>query len=450
MLYDGTAVEQQIRFCTASDGVRIAYAAIGEGPPVVYANGWPAHLEVEWERPVSRAFLEELANGCTLVRYDMRGTGLSDRSVSDFSLPRLASDLEAVVDHLKLEQFALISLGVLAGPIAITHAAQHPQRVSRLVVSSAMIRGSEITSPDRARALAEYVERFGFPLFEFIDQGNVDRAAQHAVREVQDTGAPPATQAALLRTAYAVDVTDRLDRLTMPVLVIHGRGDTAVPFAQGRELAARLPQAKFLPLDGNTGAPWSLRDALLPAIHDFLGLEAAARAGTGAPGGAPLTILFTDIAGSTALTQRLGDEKAQELVRVHNTIVREALATHGGTEIKHTGDGIMASFSSGSRALECAVAIQRAVAAGSVAAPLQIHIGLNAGEPLAEAGDIFGTSVQLARRICEEAEGGEILVANVVRELAAGKGFSFADRGETVLRGFEDPVRLYEVRWRAS
>ncbi len=159
------------------------------------------------------------------------------------------------------------------------------------------------------------------------------------------------------------------------------------------------------------------------------------------------TILFTDLASSTALTQRLGDAKAQELVRAHNAIVREALKTHSGAEIKHTGDGIMASFPTASGALDCAIAIQRAVKEDS-ADKLAVRIGLNAGEPVAEESDLFGTAVQLARRICDHAEAGQILVSNVVRELVAGKGFLFSDIGEVAPKGFEEPVRLYEVHWR--
>ena len=159
------------------------------------------------------------------------------------------------------------------------------------------------------------------------------------------------------------------------------------------------------------------------------------------------TILFTDMVGSTPLTQRLGDAKAQELVRAHNAIVRDALKAHGGSEIKHTGDGIMASFSSVSKGLACAVAIQRGVE-GSKAMALQVHIGLNAGEPVAEDEDLFGTAVQLARRICDHATAGQVLASNVVRELSAGKGFLFADIGEVVPKGFDEAVRLYEVRWR--
>jgi adenylate cyclase len=146
-------------------------------------------------------------------------------------------------------------------------------------------------------------------------------------------------------------------------------------------------------------------------------------------------------------------------LRAHEVIVREALRAHGGSEVKSLGDGFMATFSSATGALECAIAMQRAFAeynagllrqaqdAHTEPVEVRIRIGLNAGEPIAEEGDLFGTAVQLAARIAAQAEGGEILVANVVRELAAGKGFLFADRGDTALRGFEDPARLYEVRW---
>ena len=145
-------MEQQIRFCTSPDGVTIAYATVGDGPPLVYATGWPTHLELEWEAPSSRTFLESLAQGCTLIRYDMRGTGLSSGGeVTDFSLAALTRDLEAIIGHLKLDKVDLVSLGGLAGPIAMTYAAANQQRVARLVLSSAFIRGDKITTPDRQR-----------------------------------------------------------------------------------------------------------------------------------------------------------------------------------------------------------------------------------------------------------------------------------------------------------
>ena len=154
--------------------------------------------------------------------------------------------------------------------------------------------------------------------------------------------------------------------------------------------------------------------------------------------------------GSTTLTQQLGDAKAQDVLRTHNSIVRDALTAHSGTEIKHTGDGIMASFTSASTALEAAVAIQKGLAdhnEGNPDTSLRVRIGLNAGEPVAEDGDLFGTAVQLAARVCDKAEPGQVLVSNVVQELAAGKGFDFDDQGEATLKGFEKPVRLHGVRW---
>ncbi|MCH6555612.1 MAG: adenylate/guanylate cyclase domain-containing protein [Chloroflexi bacterium] len=155
--------------------------------------------------------------------------------------------------------------------------------------------------------------------------------------------------------------------------------------------------------------------------------------------------------GSTSLTQRLGDAKAQELLRTHNTIIREALNIHGGTEVKHTGDGIMASFPSAARALACAVAIQRRFAShneSNADAPIRVRVGLNAGEPVAEEDDLFGSAVQLAARVAAQAEAGQILVSDVVKGLAVGKGFRFTGGDEISLKGFEEPQRLYEVGWR--
>jgi len=192
-------------------------------------------------------------------------------------------------------------------------------------------------------------------------------------------------------------------------------------------------------------------EAALAAIDEFLGEGEPSPAGAEAhAAGGLCTILFTDVEGSTALTERLGDAKARQVLRNHEHIVREALRAHGGAEVKAMGDGFMASFSSATRALECAIAMQKAFAAHDdehPETPIRVRVGLNAGEPIAEDEDLFGTAVNVAARIAAQAKGKEILVANVVKELAAGKGFLFADRGEVALRGFEGPVRLYEVRW---
>ncbi|MDP2955175.1 MAG: adenylate/guanylate cyclase domain-containing protein, partial [Longimicrobiales bacterium] len=257
------------------------------------------------------------------------------------------------------------------------------------------------------------------------------------------------------------DVSAVLPKVAAPTLVVHNQKSPWAPVQAGQKLAARIANSRFLVVEDPT---W----AQLPALIDeFLseGEEAAvAPAEPAAPGGFR-TILFTDVEGSTAMTQRLGDAKAREVLREHERIVREALRAHGGSEVKTMGDGFMASFSSATRALECAIAMQRAFASHNAGVgarlaspksaassaptePIRVRIGLNAGEPIAEDEDLFGTAVILAARIAAQAEGGEILASDVVRQLVAGKGFLFSDRGGVALRGFEDPVRLYEVRWR--
>lgn len=162
------------------------------------------------------------------------------------------------------------------------------------------------------------------------------------------------------------------------------------------------------------------------------------------------TILFTDLEGSVALTQRLGDERAMALLRVHDGIIRDALRANAGNEVKHTGDGMMASFLSASNAVGCAIDIQKAMAEHNedvANESLRVRIGLAAGEPIAEGDDLFGSVVQLAARICDTADAGQILVARVVRDLSIGKGHSFDDKGAAELKGFEAPVQLFEVPW---
>jgi class 3 adenylate cyclase len=193
----------------------------------------------------------------------------------------------------------------------------------------------------------------------------------------------------------------------------------------------------------------------ITAIREFLspgGLRPWSEAAHEAPAGGVRIILFSDLEKHTAMMQRLGDERGRAVLREHEIITREALAAYGGSEVKTMGDSFMASFTSATRALDCAIAIQKAFATRNETTeePLKVRVGLSAGEPIAEEDDLFGSSVILAARIADQARGGEIVLANVVRELAAGKGFLFADRGEVPLRGFEDPVRLYDLKWEAA
>jgi class 3 adenylate cyclase len=252
---------------------------------------------------------------------------------------------------------------------------------------------------------------------------------------------------AFITMLRAVDVTPELSRIAAPTLVLHRRGAPHPLLEAVRAMAARIPQSRLTMLDGTSPAPFiGDMEAAACAIHDFLGdapvLPVAPVASTAHT---PVTILVTDVEGSTALTEHLGDAGAREALRAHERIVRDALAAHGGNEVKTTGDGFIAAFPSATRALECAIAVQRALAV--VPGAVRVRMGVNAGEPIAEAGDLFGTAVILAARVAGTAHGGEILVADVVRQLTAGKGFRFTERGEVALRGFAVPVRVCEVVW---
>jgi pimeloyl-ACP methyl ester carboxylesterase/DNA-binding CsgD family transcriptional regulator len=271
--------EQEIRFCTASDGVRVAYATLGSGPPVVYAAGWPVHLELEWQKPFVRRFLEDLANGITLIRYDMRGSGLSDRGVTDFSQASLARDLNAVVDHIGLDRFALMSLGDMAGPISISYAARHPDRVTHLILNSAYARGADIAPIERRRALVDYVANFGYPTSELLDGTDVDVRQLRDVRQINEEAATHHVQAEVLRSYYEADVTELIPRISAPTLVLHARGDPLVPFELGRELASSLADARFVAYEGSSAIPWVISDTLVREIHHFLRIPSAAGGG---------------------------------------------------------------------------------------------------------------------------------------------------------------------------
>ncbi len=447
-------MQQQIQFITASDGVNLAVATVGSGPPLVIVPGWISHLELDWDMPHSHDLWDRLARNHLVVRYDKRNTGLSGRGISDCSLEAHTNDLSAIVKALALGDVALLGYSE-GGPISIAYTVQHAENVSQLILYGTYHDGSAVKFHQLSEAFVPLIRAdwggFGAATMIEVFVPGAPPQARAQFAEYQRQAATAEDAAGALVRNLELKVSALLPEVRVPTLVLHRRGDRACPVQQGRELAARISGARFVPLDGDIHII-SLGDTepLVAAIEDFLSNQedvgAAAKGREGLQ-----TILFTDMESSTALTQSLGDAKAQELVRAHNTVVREALAANAGLEIKHTGDGIMASFSTASSALACVVAIQRAVAARAEEQPdipLRLRIGLNAGEPVVEEQDLFGSAVQLARRICDHAEPGQILAPIVVRELAAGKGFLFSDQGEVALRGFEDPVRLYEVRWR--
>jgi len=267
-----------------------------------------------------------------------------------------------------------------------------------------------------------------------------------------------------LRLAVTSDVAQRLTaelplkrkdqrpllaNVSVPTLVIHRRSDRA-PFAGGQELASKIPGARFIPLEGSNHLP-STQGEVQELVAPVLEFLAQTRGDVPAPFanvGALAIFLFTEIEASTSLTQRLGNEGTQRFLQDHKDMVRRALRSYIGTEVNHAGDAIMGTFISASRAVACALYIQRTLAKQNATHPedaVKLRIGLNAGEPIAEGDFLSETSVQLTQGICERAEPGQVLVSDVVRQLVAGKGFEFQPLGEESIKGFDEPVALFEV-----
>jgi class 3 adenylate cyclase len=446
-------MEPRIQYARTADGVSIAFWTLGEGPPGVQMPNLPwSHIQLEWQLPGCGRWYERAAENRKLVRYDGRGTGLSARNVADYSVDAHILDLQAVVESLGIQRFALVSSRA-ACPVAIAYAARHPEAVSHLVLWCPWV--PQEARSQAFRALREggdwelYTEAAAHAALGWLTGEEAHRYAAY-MREC----VTPETTRSIYDALAEFDVTTVLSQVRSPTLILQRRQVAVLPSLEvAKGLASGISDARLALLEGASDIPWvGDEEAVLAAVDEFLGNSEPAPAGADALASAFRTILFTDVEGSTALTQRLGDSKARDVLRAHERIVREALSSHGGSQIKHTGDGIMASFPSATWAVECAIAMQRAFAEYNETAeePIRMRIGLNAGEPIAEEKDLFGTAVNMAARIAAKAEGGEILASDVVRQLVAGKGFLFSDRGEVELKGFEEPVRLYEVRWRET
>ncbi len=250
---------------------------------------------------------------------------------------------------------------------------------------------------------------------------------------------------------YHIDIRPMLPQIEAPTLIIHRRNSRPFPPHNGRELAAGIPNSKAVIIDGATHFPPTPGDPnTIDVVNQILAfLVPGASAQAVRDRDTFRTVMFTDVEGSTRLTDRLGDESARELLRRHEAASRRAVTEHGGTEIKTMGDGFMVSFASASAALDAAAAIQRAIADEFADEGLiRVRIGINAGEPIAEGGDLHGTAVIRASRIMDAADGGQVLVSGLVRELVAGREYRFVSRGLKTLKGFENPVGVFELDWR--
>jgi class 3 adenylate cyclase len=444
----------QVRYCTTDDGVRIAYSMQGQGPPLVVCPFFYESFADDDAMSQMKDLKDSLGAGRQVVRYCVRGSALSQRDGADLSQSKFPKDIEAVARAAGLERFALLAWGA-SGGTAIEFAAGHPDQVSHLVLYGTWARLLDVMPAENLGALAALC-RTNWPM---AAQAISDMSSRREAPELSMELAGQLRQnmtgegLAALIDEFA-DFTHLLPAVKAPTLVLHRTGDLAVPFAAAQNIAAGIPNARLVPLKGEINhAGMGDSQAIADAVIAFLdeGREAPAEPAGAVTGGDTVrAILFTDLVGHTAMMRRLGDAAGREVLRDHERVTREVLKAHAGAEVKTTGDGFMASFGSITKGVECAIALQRAFAERneSAAEPLHVRVGLNAGEPIEEEGDLFGETVILAARIAAQAGGGEILASLAVRELCAGKGFLFSDRGEMALRGFEDPVRAYEVRWR--
>jgi class 3 adenylate cyclase/pimeloyl-ACP methyl ester carboxylesterase len=440
-------MEREVQYCITEDGVRIAYCDEGQGLPLVVCpqlleSFSGHHLFPEFDR-----FMRSLGRGRRVVRFDFRGTGLSQREVEDVSTSGGARDIAAVADAAGLETFSL-AVFTTAGPTGLQFAARHAERVTNLVLYGTYAAQSELWSRSFVESWVTLARERWDMAARMIAELSGDEFAEQAVRHTRmlQHSITAEVMSRMFVVHFDCDSTELLPLITARTAVLHREDDRAIAFSHGQKLAAGIPGARLIPLQGRVNNPsqgdWQ---AVIHAINSFLG-DAGPDEEVSA-GSLLRTVLFTDLVGHTEMMSRLGDEKGREVLREHERITREVLAAHGGTEVKTMGDGFMASFGSVTKAVECAVALQRAFGERE-GEPLSVRVGLNAGEPIEEDGDLFGATVILASRIAGKAEGGEILVSDTVRGLCSGKGFLFSDRGEFVAKGFDEAVRVYEVRWR--
>ena len=454
---NGAAIaKQDIRFCSTVDGVRIAYSTMGQGPPVVIPPQLVTHLEADLvEGPLADVY-EALARHHTLVRFDLRGTGLSDRNVSLSSEELFILDLEAVVDELGLQWFPLYGL-CGGGRLALHYYARHPGRVSHLIFYGT---DPEASGDERkkhrnvTRSVIQASWKIGSKLTidQLMPHGGTREDVDRLARWLQISVTSDVAQKLLELRQERSDLRPLLTKVTVPTLVIHRRGDH-VSFAGGRELASKIPGALFLPLEGYNHLPATPEEAmeLVTPVVEFLGKGQERSEAPPANVGVPVTLMFIAIEESASLKQRLGGQAAERFLRAHYDVVRRATESYNGQEVKHTGKGIEASFYSASRAVGCAIRIQYEIAkrnAVNLEDAVKVRIGLNSGQPTAENNGLSGVSAQLTRQICERAEPGQVLMSDSVRELVAGKGFTVEPMGAQMLKGLVAPVALYRLEMR--
>jgi class 3 adenylate cyclase/predicted alpha/beta hydrolase len=441
-------VRGQTRYARSGD-VSIAYQVVGEGPlDLVLVHGWVSHIDMQWDGRQLGAFLRGLASFARLIVFDKRGTGLSDR-VALNELPTLEQrmdDLRAVMDAAGSKKAALFGISE-GGALCLLFAATHPERVSSVLTFGSYakrIRSEDYpwapTREEREAAYAEILETWGTTSgMEAVFPSMIgDPEFEEWIGAYLRAAASPAAAVALLRMNSEADITAILASVRVPALIMNRVEDGDVKAAEAAYIASQIPGARVKMFPGADHVPWVGDSAdILGEIEEFL--TGARRADTGDR--ILATILSTDIVASTEHVTRLGDRVWRDLLERHHALVRRELERYRGREIDTAGDGFFAAFDGPARAIRCA----KAVVGDATRLGVELRAGLHTGECEVLDSKLTGIAVHTAARVAATASPGEVLVSATVRDLVAGSGITFAERGEHALKGLPDRVRLFAV-----
>lgn len=428
-----------------SGDVNIAYQVVGDGPPdLVLVPGFVSHLENDWDEPRSAHFLERLASFSRLIRFDKRGTGLSDRPGELPDLETRMDDVRAVIDAVGSERAALFGYSE-GGPMCCLFAATYPDRTTALVLYGTYAKRVDpdgdypwAVTWEQRQAYADQVEReWGFESDLGTMAPNADAALTAWWRARARASASPGAARALILMNSRIDVRNVLPSIRVPTLVLHRSGDRDSRPEEGRYVADRIPGARFVELAGEDHIPWIDADQIVDEVEEFL---TGVRRGP-EPDRVLATVLLTDIVGSSERAAELGDRRWRDLLEAHHALVRRELARWRGREIDTAGDGFLATFDGPARAIRCACTIRD----GLRALGLEIRAGLHTGECEIIGGKVGGIAVHTGARVAAQAAPGEVLVSGTVRDLIAGSGIELEDRGVHTLKGIPGEWPLLAV-----
>jgi pimeloyl-ACP methyl ester carboxylesterase len=435
-----------------SDSVNVAYQVVGDGArTIVCAPGWVTHVEILWEDPGWVRMMQGLAAFARVIVFDKRGTGASDRDVGYPTLDDRMDDIRAVMDAVGVERAALFGWSE-GGNMACTFAAAHPERTSHLVLFGVFAKRVPspdypwAPSPEARRRWIDAVERHwgeGVDIDVIAPSRVGDRAFRDWWNRLERMAASPGAARKIALLNSDIDLRAVLPAVRAPTLVMRRRGDRDVRVEEGRYVAACIPGARFVELEGEDHLLWSQGvDAVVAEIAQFVAGEREA-----APVDTALaTILCTDIVDSTARRAAAGDAAWHALMGRHDAAVREILRRRQGVEINTTGDGFLASFSSPGRAIAAAVEIGDAAKALGV----PVRAGVHTGECARRDGAFTGIAIDIAVRIAALAGGGEVVASRTVRDLTIGAGFDFSSRGEHALKGAPGAWEVFAVSPRSG